>query len=112
MDTTNKITHAIIANQVALVRNEDLKHTDNYKHKLKQLLNPVIKELVKHEPEYDNFFNKVEDSTAVVFDVHDGFIKAIASVPIWDMQNITAMIEAYNKDPKSIQGIVNKILRT
>ena len=111
MTTIDKITHSIVVNQIALNNNEAIKHTPYYKKELKQKLNLLMPELIKCEPEYDAFFDKVEDSTAHVYNVYETYIKTVASVPIWDAENITKIIEAYKKDAKSIEGICNKILK-
>ena len=72
MEIEHKITHSIIANQLALNHNESLRHTTIYKKALKNKLNNLLSELVKYEKDYDEFFNKVEVSTCetveVVFD--------------------------------------------
>jgi len=109
MNTTLKITHSIITNQIALNHNEAIKHTPFYKKELKQKINLLLPILIKAEKEYDDFFNNIEDSTSEVYKVYDDYIKAVASVPIYDAKNITMIIEAYKKDPKSIDGIVKKI---
>lgn len=106
------ITHAIIANQIALNKNEAVKHTPYYKQGLKQKLNLLMPELIKAEKDYDDFFEAKENSTVAVYEAYEKFINAVASVPIWECENITAIIQAYRKDPKSIEGIVNKILRS
>lgn len=111
MTQTDKITHAIIINEIAKNANHEIKFTKYYKGILKNRLNQLLPELYKCEPDYDAFFEKVEDSTGVVYEVYENYIKAIGSIPIWECQNITSIIEAYKKDPKSIQGIVNKILK-
>jgi len=111
MEIVHKITHAIITNQIALNHNEDLKHTKFYKRELKQKLNLLMPELIKCEPEYDAFFNKLEDSTIEVYQEYDAFIKAVASVPIWDSRNVRLIIEAYNANPKAVEGIIKKILK-
>ena len=111
MTKVDKVTHSIIVNQIALNNNEAVKHTRFYKQGLKNKLNLLLSELVKHEPEYDKFFNSEEESTSKVYEAYDNYIKAVASVPIWDCENMTRLIEAFKKDPKSIEGIVNKILR-
>jgi hypothetical protein len=111
MKTTDKITHAIIINQIALNHNEAIKHTPYYKKQLKQKLNLLMPELIKAESDYDEFFDKIDDSTTHVYNVYEKYTKAISSVPIWDAENITLIIEAYKKDPKSIEGIVKKILK-
>lgn len=110
MTPVDKITHAIIINQIALNNNEAIKHTPFYKRSLKGALNKLMPELIKAEPDFDEFFNKVEGSTSDVYDAYEQYTKDISSVPIWDCQNISAIIHAYKIDPKSIQGIVNKIL--
>lgn len=111
MKTEEKITHAIIINQIALNNNEAIKHTQFYKARLKQKLNTLLQELYICEKDYDQFFNHVEDSTCDVYDVYEKYTKAIASVPIYDAENITMIIEAYKKDKKSIEGICKKILK-
>lgn len=111
MEIEHIITHSIIANQLALNHNESLKHTSIYKQALKNKLNNLLSELVKYEKDYDEFFNKVEGSTCEVYNIYDNYIKAIASIPIYDAQNIITIINAYKKDAKSIEGICKKILK-
>lgn len=111
MDKTNTITHSIIINQIALNHMHNLKHTEFYKREFKQKLNLFLPELIKCEPEYDAFFEAVEDSTSHVYDVYNNYIKEVASVPIWDCENIAMIIKAYKKDQKSIEGICKKILK-
>ncbi|WP_395073853.1 hypothetical protein [Flavobacterium sp.] len=111
METSLKITHAIISNQIALNHNEAVKHTKHYKQGLKQKINLLLPELIKCETDYDMFFNKIESSTSEIYDEYENYIKAIASVPIWDCRNIRLIIEAYRIDPKSLEGIIKKILK-
>lgn len=111
MTKTDKITHAIVVNEIAKNANHEIKFTPFYKGILKNRLNQLLPELYKCEPDYDAFFNSVEESTSVVYDVYDSYLKAVSSIPIWECQNITSIIEAYKKSPESIQGIVNKILK-
>jgi hypothetical protein len=111
MNQTDKITHAIVVNEIAKNANYEIKFTPFYKGILKNRLNQLLPELYKCEPDYDAFFNSVEESTSVVYDVYDAYLKAVSSIPIWDCENITKIIEAYKKSPESIQGIVNKILK-
>ena len=111
MTQTDKITHAIVVNEIAKNANHEIKFTPYYKGILKNRLNQLLPELYKCDPDYDTFFNKVEESTSVVYDVYDTYLKAVSSVPIWECENIAKIIKAYNKDPKSIEGIVNKILK-
>ena len=111
MTQTDKITHAIVVNEIAKNANYEIKFTPFYKGMLKNRLNQLLPELYKCEPDYDAFFDSVEESTSFVYEIYERYIKAVASVPIFDCENITKIIEAYNIDKKSIEGIVNKILK-
>lgn len=112
MTTTEKITTSVISTQIALLQLEAIKHTPYYKQSLKNKLNAVLLELIKAEQDhYDKFFDKDDKATAQVYGVFEDFLKKIATVPIYDMENIGLIIDAYNKDKKSIEGIVNKILK-
>ena len=101
-----------MSTQITLVQLEAIKHTGYYNKELKQKLNLVLPLLIKAEQEhYDKFFEKESDSTDHVYQVFENFIKRISKVPIYDMENICYMIDAYDKDKKSMNGIANKILR-
>lgn len=112
MDQTYKITRTIIASQITLNYLEEVKHTTLYRQALKNKINLLLPELIKNEPHFDEFFSKVEDSTVQTYEAYDNYIKAIASVPIWECRNISMIIEAYKADPKSIEGICKKILKS
>ena len=108
----DKITTSVMSCQIALNQLEAIKHTSYYKQSLKNKINAVLPELIKAEAEhYDKFFEKESESTAQVYEVFENFVKRISQIPIYDMENIVTMIDAYNKDAKSMNGIVNKILR-
>jgi len=98
--------------QIALNQLEAIKHTPYYNKELKQKINLVIPLLIKAEQEhYDKFYNALSDSTDQVYQVFETFIKQISKIPIYDMENICYMIDAYNKDQKSMNGITNKIIK-
>jgi hypothetical protein len=112
MTITDKITTSIISAQCTLNHLEEIKHTPYYKKELKNKLNLVLPELIKAEKtDYDSFFNLLGDSTSQVYDVYNAFLTTISKVPIYHMENIINIVRAYEKDKKSIEGIVNKILR-
>jgi hypothetical protein len=56
-------------------------------------------------------FSEKEEASQVIYDVYDNFIKTVSNVPIWEMQNVTQILEAYEKNPKSIEGVVRKVLK-
>ena len=112
MELVDKITTSVMSTQITLVQLEAIKHTGYYNKELKQKLNLVLPLLIKAEQEhYDKFFEKESDSTDHVYQVFENFIKRISKVPIYDMENICYMIDAYDKDAKSMNGITKKILK-
>lgn len=112
MTHTDKITHLVINAQVLNNRLSDALIQGIFKQSLKNKAKLFLDELLKVEAEYyDKFFNDIEDSTIQVYDVYEKFFNTISNVPIYEMENISTMLEAYKKDKKSIEGICRKILR-
>jgi len=110
LDTLTKISQSVIANQVAYHLNHEIRFTGYYKHELKMKLNALDKELLKAEKkEFDKFFNEVETPTDELCEIQTEMVKEIASAGLIHFGNILEMVKAYKKDPKSIEGIVNKI---
>ena len=109
---THKIITGVLAMQISSNTITDLQGFKVFKNSLKMHINRAIDALKEVEIEhYDNFFKAKENETSGVYEVYENFIKVIAQVPIYDTENLLLMYEAYKKDPKSMQGITNKILR-
>jgi hypothetical protein len=112
MKDTDKITHIIINCQMLNNRLFDAFSNRFFKQNLKAKCNTFLQELIKIEKNYyDKFFDAKEQSTIDVYNVYENFINQVSNIPIWEMENITSILKAYEKDPKSIEGITNKILR-
>ena len=112
MKIEDKITNSVMSCQIALNQLEQIKYTPYYKQALKNKLNSVLVELIKAEQNhYDKFFERDDNATDAVYAVFDTFIKKVSEIAIYDMENICHIIDAYRKDQKSIEGIVNKINR-
>lgn len=112
MREVDKITTSVMSCQIALNQLEAIKHTPYYKQSLKNKINSVMPELINAEREhYDKFFEAQSNSTDVVYKVFEDFIKKISTIPIYDMESIGYVIDAFNKDKSSIEGICKKILR-
>lgn len=112
MELVDKITTSVMSCQITLNQLEAIKHTGYYNKELKQKINLVLPLLIKaEEKHYDKFFESLSDSTDHVYKVFETFIKRISQIPIYDMENICYMIDAYDKDSKSMNGITNKILK-
>lgn len=108
----DKVVHAIIASQLALNLNEDLRYSipKIYKQNFKHLTNRYLQSLIKNEKDFDLLFDKEETSLIQVYDVMEEHLKTIAKIPIWEMENFKIIAEAYLKDPKSLQELSSKIL--
>jgi len=78
---------------------------------LKNFLTKSSEQLKMVTPIFKEFVEKEEDKTDDVKMVYDEFISELASLEFWDYKNMTTMIKSYKKDPKSINGICNKILK-
>ena len=109
-ETLNLISTSIIVNQLALNTNEKIKFTDVYKHELKKNLNQTIKELVKaEEKEFDKLFGQQEKGSCLFYDITSEMVNEITETGLEHYHEITQLIRAYKKSPKSIIGIINKI---
>lgn len=110
MKLEDKLVHSVIATAVNLHYNEQLKFTPYYNKETKNKGNLFLNHLKKKEKFFDMFQEEQDQSSTDVYNVFYDFIQAICTVEIPDMQNISLMVEAYKKNPKAIEGIVNKIL--
>lgn len=111
-----KLIHIKILAQVLLNYLSDFKAESKTKTfftgAFKNFVNNFILKLSEVESKhFEKAINKEEEATSAIYDVTDEFYKTISSVPIWEMANIVTIINAYNKDQKSIEGICKKVLR-
>ncbi len=105
-----KIAQSIIANQIAYDFNHELKFTNVYRHKLKKYLNLLLPELKKCEFQgYDKLANVEEEHTINVYEAMENFLNELKGMMIFDLPYLTEIIKAYKKNPKRLEGIVNKI---
>lgn len=112
MATPQDIVIAHMACQITLNTLDNIKDTPYDKRLLKNRLNLVIPELIKSEEGlFYDFFKLDGKTTTEVYKIYKEFITEIAKIPIYDTQNLLIMYEAYLIDPKSMQGITNKVLK-
>ena len=108
---TEILTGAVIINQLALHYNEQLKYTNFYKKELKNSLNRTVRELIKAEQnEFDKVFDADSDYTEKISENVTNIMLELSKGGFADMVLMGNMMVAYKKDPKSIDGIVNKVL--
>ena len=110
-----KITESVVFNYLAMVYNEEVKHTSAYKHQLKRDLNKVIKTLEDAESKaFDRIFDISEDTATFVDSISGSIIDMITNLrtkaPEMSIFMKSNILNAYAKDPKRIEGIATKIL--
>ena len=109
---TSLPTHVKILAQIQLNYISELKAKNFFTGIFKNFTNNFIKQLIEVETKcFDRAMEKEEEATTVCYDVADEYYKMVSSVPLWDMQNIVTIVNAYYVDKKSIEGICKKILK-
>mgnify|MGYP000719090887 CR=1 FL=1 len=105
-----KIVQSILANQVALNFNEELRHTSYYKHKLKQNINVLNIQLLKAEKQdYNHFIDVVEENSDFLYNLQFDVINELTSLGLSSFGEVLLMLKAYKKNKKSMNGIAHKI---
>lgn len=77
---------------------------------LSNFLKNTIDKLKFVTPMYNKFIESQENSTDMVEADYNEFIIELSKVELYECKNLTAILKSYKKDPKSINGISNKIL--
>ena len=108
------ISGSIITLNVALFYLEQLKSTRKPKHRLKNLLNNSIKELIREEErEYDVV--EAEDKGGFMHKMSSESITFVEELQkhgsYLDHNKHKRYFMAYQKNPKAMEGIVDKVLR-
>lgn len=106
------LTGCVIANFTALYYNEKIKQTTHYKHNLKRLLNPVIKELIKIESkEFDKICETDEDSLSTLSEGNIDFIKEMSKGSFKTFMQNQNVIIANSIDEKRMTNLATKIIK-
>jgi len=107
-----KETHIKLLAQVLFNYITDLKADNYFTGKFKMFVNSFINQLAEVEKKnFDKALELEEEAATITYNVVDQFYRQMANVPVWDMQNIGQIVDAYYTDQKSIEGITKKILR-
>lgn len=99
----HQVVHAIISSQIALNMNVGLRalQPQLHKQKFKNITNKYLQALIAKEAEYDILFDKEEQNLVEVYEVFEKYVKAVSAIPIWEMQNMTAILKKYTANTKS-----------
>jgi hypothetical protein len=111
MKMLEAITGSVISSFVSLHYLENLKQYKWYRHKTKNLLNNTIKELQKLEKkEFDKIYSADEKNVHMISNNLIEFFDVVMKDGFTSHMLLQNMVIAYKKDPKSIEGIINKVL--
>lgn len=106
-----KLTASIIHNYLALHYNEQLKHTPYYKGKLKEKLRNTIIQLQKEErKQFDTMEEQQSEITHQISSNIIVYMDQLLKGTFTEMLLLQNMQMAYKKNPKAIEGIINKVL--
>lgn len=78
------------------------------KNKVKNLTPDLIRFSESH---FDKLDQNAHAEMRIIYDTMDNFLNEISKVNPEDYDNLLACYKAMKKDPNSISGIVNKILK-
>lgn len=106
-----KLVDATIACFVANFRLEELKGTPLYKQGLKNSVNKALQHLKQAEETYDIFENATEENAVTVHDNYYNFLEVVSKVPMPQVDEARAVLDAYMKDERSMLGIAKKVLK-
>lgn len=106
------LTASVICSQLLLHYLEEIKHTPYYKGKLKESTRSNIIQLMKVERKE---FDKLSESDGdVPHQISSNLIEVISLMLSGGFSNLILLGNlqyAYHKNPKAIEGIVNKVLK-
>ena len=107
-----KILHAAIASQVLQNYIIDMRSQNWFTGVFKNFVNNFLEQFKKLESKFfDVYYNHKEEDTIKLYDVYDNYIKTMAKVPLWEMDNVKDLIDAYMLDPASMTGIAKKVIK-
>lgn len=109
--TAVKLISSIIANQIALNFNEEIKHTTVYKHELKRKLNPAIAELIKAEAKDFDHLDKsgASNLTSFIHETQFILVKVIAELGVYSFGDVVQMIQAYKKNKEVMLWLADRL---
>ena len=106
------IASSTISNEIAAFNNEQIVHLKGiYNRELKLSLNAFQKELLKTRKDYELYEEQAGKQSDSLYSKNYNMIREVASCGLECGDEIKALIIAYKKNPKSMLGIANKILR-
>ena len=104
------VLHVAILSQVLQFYIAQMKANNWFTGVFKNFVSNFLKQFQKLESKYfDEYFKHKEEETLVLYDTYEKYIQKVAEVPLWEMKNVTDLIDAYLLDQKSMIGIAKKV---
>jgi hypothetical protein len=105
-----KVLHTAIAAQVLQNYIVDMKADNWFTGVFKNFVNNFLEQFKKLEDKFfDIYFDYKEEDTIKLYEVYDKYLNTMSQVPLWEMNNIKDLIDAYFIDPASMTGIAKKV---
>ena len=105
-----KVLHTAMAAQILQNYIVDMKANNWFTGVFKNFVGKFLEQLKTLESKfYDLYFNHKETETIELYESYDAYLKAVATVPLWEMKYMKDIIDAYHIDQKSMIGIAKKI---
>ena len=114
MKRSDRIAHVIITSQLLLNYLSDSLAENVFGMQVKMKAKNLQQELIRVEKKHFDHIaghEAAEDPLYNMYALMNNYAHTLCNLHISDLENVQAMIEAYRKDPKSMSGIVNKILK-
>ena len=109
-EIVSKISQSVIANQIALDFNHEIRFTPNYKHNLANSLKTTNRFLIAAEKkEFSKLLDEAEDEAVEICDIQNEMIKEISSLGMLYFGVILEMVKTLKKNPKAMEIAVNEI---
>lgn len=105
-----KVLHTAIAAQVLQNYIVDMNANNWFTGVFKNFVNNFLQQFKKLESKYfDIYYDVKEEDTVKLYETYDNYIKSVSQVPLWEMNNIKDLIDAYFIDSASMTGIAKKV---
>lgn len=105
-----KVLHTAMAAQILQNYIIDMRADNWFTGVFKNFVNNFLQQFKKLESKFfDLYFKHQEDNTIELYDVYEDYLKKVAEVPLWEMNNVKDIIDAYLLDPSSMVGIAKKV---
>jgi hypothetical protein len=106
------LLESVVLLQLLLENLEELQGTHYNKQRLKQQMNSLIKEIAPlAERDYNIVFGNGQEETLQILNEYSKLIKFISLQKLPSKVALSQIVEAWNKDNKTIEATVHRIIK-